>query len=118
MCLFNIIYFCRSCTIVEDVLIGDNTHINDHTSLSKSMIGNNCVIGSNVTITSSHIMNNVVIKDNCKIINSFIDDNSIIEENSVLEGGAIIASNVNVKAGSKLNGNIIECDEQENGKIF
>ncbi|XP_049865446.1 translation initiation factor eIF-2B subunit epsilon [Pectinophora gossypiella] len=109
----------RSCTLVEDVLIGDNTHINDHTSVTKSVIGHNCKIGSNVTITGCQIMNNVVVKDNCQIMNSFLDDNSVVEENCTLEGGAIIAANVVVKAGSQLNGNIIECiDDKEHEKIL
>lgn len=105
----------RSCTLIEDVLIGDNTKINDHTTVTKSMIGDNCEIGNNVTISGSQIMNNVVIKDNCKIMNTFIDDNVVVEENCILEAGAILAAGVRVKADHKLNGNIIESDNKENG---
>lgn len=105
----------RSCTLIEDVLIGDNTQINDHTTVTKSMIGDNCLIGNNVTIRGSQIMNNVVIKDNCKILNSFIDDNVVVEENCSLEAGAILAANVRVKADRKLKGNIIESDDKEKG---
>ncbi|KAI5636697.1 eIF4-gamma/eIF5/eIF2-epsilon domain-containing protein [Phthorimaea operculella] len=106
----------RSCTIIEDVLVGDNTQINDQTTVTKSIIGNNCTIGNNVTISGSHILNNVIIKDNCKISNCFIDNNCTVEENSTMEGGAIIAQNVVVKAGSHLNGNIIESDVIESHK--
>lgn len=106
----------RSSSIVENVLIGSKTNINDNTVVTKSMIGKQCVIGNNVTIKGSHIMNNVVIKDNCNIVNSFIDDNCIIEENSVVENGTIIASNVVVQAGSQLKGNILESTEAEREK--
>ncbi|XP_047023506.1 translation initiation factor eIF-2B subunit epsilon [Helicoverpa zea] len=108
----------RSCSLIEDVLIGERTNINDNTVLSKSMIGKNCVIGNNVTIKGSHIMNNVVIKDNCTVVNSFIDDNCTIEENSVVENGTIIAANVVVKAGSQLKGNILESIDVENEKTL
>ncbi|CAH0721698.1 unnamed protein product, partial [Brenthis ino] len=97
----------RSCTLVEDVLIGSRTHISDMSCISKSMIGDNCTIGNNVVIQGSHIMNNVVIKDNCKILNCFIDVGCTIEENSNLQG--VIASDcVCVKSGSQLKGNILE----------
>ncbi|XP_050362996.1 translation initiation factor eIF-2B subunit epsilon [Nymphalis io] len=97
----------RSCTLVEDVLIGAQSHISDMSTVSKSMIGSNCTIGNHVVIYGSHIMNNVVIKDNCQILNCFIDDNCTIESNSNLEG--VVASNkVCVKEGSKLRGIILE----------
>lgn len=105
----------RSCTLTEDVLVGDNTQISDHTTVTKSMIGDNCDIGNNVTIRGSQIMNNVVIKDNCKITNTFIDDNVVVEENCVLEAGAILAASVHVKSDHKLKGNIIESDDKQNG---
>ncbi|XP_026747180.1 translation initiation factor eIF-2B subunit epsilon [Trichoplusia ni] len=108
----------RSCSLVEDVLIGSQTHINDNTVVSKSMIGKNCIIGNNVTITGSHIMNNVVIKDNCKVINSFIDEQCTIEENSVIENGTIIASNVVVDAGSQLKGSLLESSEVDKEKTL
>ncbi|XP_045492377.1 translation initiation factor eIF-2B subunit epsilon [Colias croceus] len=107
----------RSCTLVEDVIIGSDTHTSDMSSLSKTVIGDKSNIGKNVTIHGSHIMNNVVIKDNCKIMNSFIDDNCVIEENSILEG-AIIAAGAKVNRGSKLKGSIIEkLDKDKNEKI-
>lgn len=108
----------RSCSLVEDVLIGANTHINDNTVVSKSVIGKNCVIGNNVTVKGSHLMNNVVIKDNCKIINSFIDEGCVIDDNCLIDAGTIIASNVKVKAGSQLNGNILEDTENDKDKVL
>lgn len=105
----------RSCTLIEDVLVGDNTQINDHTTVTTSMIGGNCFIGNNVTISGSQIMNNVVIKDNCVIMNTFIHENVVVEENCVLNGGTILAANVHVKAGRHLKGNIIESDDKDNG---
>ncbi|CAG4964568.1 unnamed protein product [Parnassius apollo] len=106
----------RSCTLIEDVLIGANTQICDNTTVSKTMIGNNCEIGNNVTLIGSHIMDNVVIKDNCKVINSFIDSKCIIETDSVLENGTIITANVNIKPKSKLKGAVIECSEIDNNE--
>lgn len=113
----------RSCSLVEDVLVGSDTHISDNAVISKSQIGRNCTIGNNVVITGSYIMNNVVIKDNCKIYNTFIDDNCIVADKCILEGGTIIASNVNIKSGSQLKGILVESSEsdKENGwyrKIF
>ncbi|XP_075972904.1 translation initiation factor eIF2B subunit epsilon-like [Anticarsia gemmatalis] len=108
----------RSCTLIEDVLIGAETHINDNTSISKSVIGKNCIIGNNVTIRGSHIMSNVVIKDNCKIVNSFIDNNCTVEENCSIDSGTIIASNVKVEAGSQLKGNILESTDVEKDKVL
>lgn len=108
-------YIFRSCSLVEDVLIGANTLISDNTVVSKSMIGKNCTIGKNVTIKGSHIMDNVTIKDNCQIINSFIDEHCVIEEKCSIECGTIIASNVNVESGSQLKGNILESTETEKG---
>ncbi|XP_068627611.1 translation initiation factor eIF2B subunit epsilon [Battus philenor] len=102
----------RSCTLIEDVLIGSNTEICDNTTISKTMIGMNCVIGNNVTLLGSQILDNVTIKDNCKIINSFIADNCCVEGNSVIENGTIIAPNVNVKNGSKFKGEFIENSEK------
>ncbi|XP_013175388.1 PREDICTED: translation initiation factor eIF-2B subunit epsilon [Papilio xuthus] len=103
----------RSCTLVEDVLIGADTEIYDNTTITKTMIGNNCKIGNNVTLVGSQIMDNVTIKDNCKIINSFIDNNCIVNADSLIENGTIIAENVNINEGSKLKGAVIECSEQD-----
>ncbi|CAG9091814.1 unnamed protein product [Plutella xylostella] len=103
----------RSCTITEDVLIGENTEINDNTTITKAVIGRNCSIGKNVTIIGSHLLDNVVVKDNCKIINSFIDEDCVINEDSTLEAGTILAAKVNVKAGSEMKGNLIENSETE-----
>ncbi|CAH4033416.1 unnamed protein product [Pieris brassicae] len=97
----------RSCSLIEDVIIGSESHISDMSSLRKSIIGDKSLIGKNVTLQGSHIMNNVVVKDNCKIINSFIDDGCIIEDNCILEG-VIIACGAKVNTDSKLKGNIIE----------
>ncbi|XP_059060000.1 translation initiation factor eIF-2B subunit epsilon [Achroia grisella] len=109
----------RSCTLTEDVLIGANTYIGDNTVVTKSMIGKRCKIGNNVKITGSHIMDDVVIKDNCNISYSFIDRNCIIEINSNIEGGTIIASEITVKSGSHLNGNIIDSESDKgNEKIL
>ncbi|KAM3967996.1 eukaryotic translation initiation factor 2B subunit epsilon [Aphomia sociella] len=108
----------RSCTLIEDVLIGTDTHIGDNTEVTKSFIGKKCEIGKNVKISGSHLMDNVVIKDNCNISNSFIDDNCVVEENSTLEGGTIIASDVTINAGSQLNGSLIDSeDDKGNEKI-
>ncbi|XP_034825426.1 translation initiation factor eIF2B subunit epsilon [Maniola hyperantus] len=107
----------RSCTLKEDVLIGDETHISDMSLVSRSMIGNNCKVGRNVEIQGTHIMNNVVIKDNCKILNSFLDSGCIVEENCNLEG-VIAASNVCIDAGSKHKGNIFEELKTENDKTL
>ncbi|CAH2063204.1 unnamed protein product, partial [Iphiclides podalirius] len=74
----------RSCTLIEDVLIGADTHICDNTTVSKTMIGNNCEIGNNVTLIDS-----------------------------LIEDGTIIVANVNIKTGSKLKGAIIESSEIE-----
>lgn len=116
-CSKNYLQFCfRSCTLVEDVLIGANTKISDNTVVCKSVIGKNCVIGSNVTITGSYIMNNVVIKDNCKIINSFVDDNCTVEKDSDLENGTILTSNATMAPGSKLKGSVVEGQGDTNGK--
>ncbi|XP_045459624.1 translation initiation factor eIF-2B subunit epsilon [Melitaea cinxia] len=106
----------RSCTLVEDVLVGAKTHISDMSRVSKSMIGNNCRIGKNVVIHGSHIMNNVVIEDNSQIINSFIDDNCIVEMNSTLEG-VVASDSVCIKEGSNLKGNILEKTDK-NDKIL
>ncbi|XP_014355995.2 translation initiation factor eIF-2B subunit epsilon [Papilio machaon] len=103
----------RSCTLDEDVLIGADTEICDNTTITKTMIGNNCKIGNNVILVGSQIMDNVTIKDNCKIINSFIDNNCMINADSLIENGTIIAENVNINAGSKLKGAIIECSEED-----
>ncbi|CAB3228314.1 unnamed protein product [Arctia plantaginis] len=108
----------RSSALLEDVLVGAKTHVNDNTVISKSVIGKNCIIGNNVTITGSHIMNNVVIKDNCKIINSFIDDNCDIENDCTIDSGTIIASNVKVETGSQLKGNILESTEKDQEKLL
>ncbi|KAJ0179353.1 hypothetical protein K1T71_005065 [Dendrolimus kikuchii] len=105
----------RSSKMLEDVLIGAGTCINDNTTLTKSVIGKKCVIGNHVTIENSHIMNNVVIKDYCKIVNSFIDDNSVIGDNSTLEG-VILGANVSVEANSQLNGNVIENSDHDTDK--
>ncbi|XP_013185586.2 translation initiation factor eIF-2B subunit epsilon [Amyelois transitella] len=102
----------RSCLLVEDVLIGSDSHIGDNTVVSKSIIGKNCNIGKNVTISGSHIMNNVTIHANCNITNSLIDDNCILEEGCSIEGGTIIGSHVTISAGRKLTG-IIEYSEHE-----
>lgn len=111
--------FCyfRSCTLVEDVLIGADTEICDNTTITKTMIGNNCKIGNNVTLVGSQIMDHVTIKDNSKIINSFIDNNCVVNADSLIENGTIVAENVNINAESKLKGAIIECSEEDkNGK--
>lgn len=97
----------RSCILVEDVLIGSQTHISDMSRITKTMIGDSCVIGSNVIIQGSYIMNNVIVKDNCKIVNSFIAQGCTIEENSNLQG-IISSENICIKNDSQLKGNVLE----------
>ncbi|XP_030032331.2 translation initiation factor eIF-2B subunit epsilon [Manduca sexta] len=107
----------RSCVLVEDVLIGPQTHIHDNTVVSKSIIGKNCVIGNNVTIKGCHLMDNIVVKENCTILNSFIDSNCEIKANASMDG-AIIALNVTVEGASQLTGSIIESSEKEKEKTL
>ncbi|KOB52021.1 Eukariotic translation initiation factor 2b, partial [Operophtera brumata] len=76
----------RSCTLLEDVLIGGDSFLGDNTVVSKSFIGNNVIIGNNVTIEKSFIMDKAVIKDNVKITNSFIDEECFIKEDCTIEG--------------------------------
>lgn len=108
----------RSCVLIEDVLIGSQTRINDNTVISKSFIGKNCIIGSNVTIKGAHIMDNVVIKDNCQINNCFIDDNCVIEEKCELVGGTIIAFGVKVDAGTLLKSSIVESSDYKDKPLL
>lgn len=65
--------------------------------LLRSSIGNECVIGKNVKILDSVIWDRVIIEDNCLIQGALICSDVTIKANSKISKGCVICSNVIVK---------------------
>ncbi|CAG8469236.1 7970_t:CDS:2 [Paraglomus occultum] len=68
-----------------DSLIGEETKIDERTSIKRSIVGSHCIIGKNVKITNSIIMDNVVIEDNVKLDVCIVCNNARIMEKSILK---------------------------------
>lgn len=119
-------YFSENCTIVGDVILGNNcsiwfnavvrgdvnsirignkVNIQDgavlHCLYQKSTIeiGNNVSIGHNVIIHGAKIHDNVLIG-----MGAILMDNAVIGENSIIAAGALVLENTVVEPGSIYGG--------------
>eukprot|EP00252_Welwitschia_mirabilis_P016124 TRINITY_DN3563_c0_g2_i1.p1 TRINITY_DN3563_c0_g2~~TRINITY_DN3563_c0_g2_i1.p1 ORF type:complete len:742 (-),score=186.19 TRINITY_DN3563_c0_g2_i1:165-2390(-) len=89
----------RSATVGRLSLIGNDTSIGDHSTVTDSIIGEGCIIGCNVTIEGCYIWNNVTVHDNSCLRYAIVCDRAIIKEGAVIEPGTILSFNVVIGKG-------------------
>ncbi|GLV37109.1 eukaryotic translation initiation factor 2B subunit epsilon [Carabus blaptoides fortunei] len=94
--------------LVEDVVIGQGSSVDQLSEIIRSVIGENCKIGKNVKISDSYILPDTVIKDNSVVSHSFIGYNCLLGHKAKVILGSVLGSNVRVKDGSSLEGVIIQ----------
>ncbi|KAL0116476.1 hypothetical protein PUN28_009853 [Cardiocondyla obscurior] len=87
-------------TQMEECRIGDNSLIEEKTSLKHNHIGPNCVVESKTRISQSVIMGHVTIKQKCVIHNCILCNGSTIEEGTELKNCLVGAQHI-VKSGSQ-----------------
>lgn len=93
-------------TQVQECRIGDNTLIDEKTSLKCSYIGPNCTVESKTRISQSVIMENVTIKQRCVIHNCILCNGCTIEEGTELKD-CIVGANHVVKSGSQYSREVL-----------
>lgn len=86
----------RSCMIDENVQIGSNTVIGEHTRIANSIIGKNCTIGDNVILENAFLWDNTTIEDKCTIQKSIIANNATILKNTTVAQGCLISVGVTI----------------------
>lgn len=94
--------------MVEDVVIGQGSSVDQLSEIIRSVIGENCKIGKNVKISDSYILPNTVIKDNCIVSHSFVGYKCTLGKSVKVILGSVLGSKVQVKDGTSLEGAIIQ----------
>jgi NDP-sugar pyrophosphorylase family protein len=84
----------RSCILAEEVVVGDGTHIGEHSFITHSVIGRLCRIGSHVRIVGSYIWDNVIVEDHVTITDSIVCNGAVLKRNVVIPKGSLISFNV------------------------
>ncbi|KAK9509779.1 hypothetical protein O3M35_007016 [Rhynocoris fuscipes] len=76
----------QGCSLVEDVVIGNGSVIQENAEISCSVIGKKCKIAANSSVTNSHLFSNVIVESGCKI------DYCVIAEGCILKNGVKLTS--------------------------
>ncbi|KYM82134.1 Translation initiation factor eIF-2B subunit gamma [Atta colombica] len=87
-------------TQMQECRIGDNSLIEEKTSLKNNHIGPNSIVESKTRISQSVIMGHVTIKQRCVIHNCILCNGCIIEEGTELKNCVVGAQHI-VKSGSQ-----------------
>ncbi|XP_077273590.1 eukaryotic translation initiation factor 2B subunit gamma [Temnothorax americanus] len=87
-------------TQMQECRIGDNSLVEEKTSLKQNHIGPNCTVESKTRISQSVIMGHVTVKQRCVIHNCILCNGCIIEEGTELKNCLVGAQHV-VKSGSQ-----------------
>jgi len=90
---------------VNYIYIGENTNIQDNTTIHATFEKYPTVIGNNVTIGHNAIIHACTIEDNVLIgMGAIIMDNAVIGTGSIIAAGAVITPNTKVPAYSLYGG--------------
>jgi carbonic anhydrase/acetyltransferase-like protein (isoleucine patch superfamily) len=91
---------------VNYITIGDNTNIQDLTTLHVThhqppiSIGSPLIIGANVTVGHNCCLHAATIKDNVLIgMGTIILDNALVDNNCLIGAGSLVTSNSHLEAG-------------------
>ena len=122
-------YFAENCTVVGDVVTGDDcsiwfnavvrgdvnsirignkVNIQDgavihctYQNLPAGQAGTKTVIGNNVSVGHNAIVHGCTVQDNVLIgMGAIVMDNCVIESNCIIAAGAVLTENTHVEAGS------------------
>lgn len=93
------VHLTRSSILVEDIVIGKNTHIGEKTIVSNSIIGRNVKIGKECTIRDCFIWDNVVIEDGVVLESCLLCNKVKICKNAKVSRGAVISLDVVIGPG-------------------
>jgi translation initiation factor eIF-2B subunit epsilon len=97
-----------SAQIKSQVMIGQNTCIEEDTFIQDTVIGDNVRIGKNCSITGSYIWDNCFIGDNCEITKSILAEDVTLRRDVVVNRGVVlgprvvIGNGINIPEFSKL----------------
>ncbi|XP_026468298.1 translation initiation factor eIF-2B subunit epsilon-like [Ctenocephalides felis] len=72
----------RSVNLKEDVVISENSQIQEQAYITNSIIGKNCRIGKRVKIMHSYLFDGTVVEDDCNVENSVIGFGSHLKTKS------------------------------------
>ncbi|KAL1924803.1 uncharacterized protein VTP21DRAFT_4457 [Calcarisporiella thermophila] len=94
-----------------DSLVGEDTKIEERTSIKRSTVGSHCIIGKGVKISNSVVMDHVVIEDNVKLEGCIVCHNAKILERAQLKdcevGGGYIVKAETLAKNEKLVGQVL-----------
>ena len=86
---------------VHYIKVGNNTNIQDNTTVHATYKKSPTIIGNNVTIAHGAIIHGCTIHDNVMIgMNAVVLDNAIVESNSIVAAGSVITKGTVVESGS------------------
>ncbi len=86
---------------VHYIKIGNNTNIQDNTTVHATYKKSPTNIGSNVTIAHGAIVHGCTIKDNVMVgMNAVVLDDAVVESNSIIAAGSVVTKGTIVESGS------------------
>jgi mannose-1-phosphate guanylyltransferase len=96
---------CRiDAAILEQVLVGRGSQLQDRARVEGAVIGSNCWLGSGVTVRRSVLMDGVVVEDGAVVEDSIVGPAVVVGRRARLAEGSVVGGNVHVEAGSDFRG--------------
>ena len=92
--------------LMGNVLIGNNSKIDEHSELINCVIGNNVTIGKGAKLTRVTLWDNVIIGDFVQMSDDVICSNVTIEQSATVRENVFISNDCIIGKGAILNSNI------------
>ncbi|HEX9652896.1 MAG TPA: sugar phosphate nucleotidyltransferase, partial [bacterium] len=92
--------------LVGGVVIGENCHIGDGTTLHNAVLGDHCRIGHNSSIRDSILWSGARVGKNCELANDVIGRDVVIEDGCVLDQNVIVSDGSKIGAQSRIHTNV------------
>lgn len=86
----------RTSKISSGCVLGRDTIIGEHTTITNSTFGRKCQIGRKVQIEDSYLWDNVAVGDGSTIKRAIIAEGAVIGRSCTIEPGALISNNVRI----------------------
>jgi len=90
----------RPVTMLNNIILGTRTKIDENMRIDESVIGENVIIGKNVVITSSYIWDGCLLEDNITLTNAILCFDVKIERNCYISNGTVVGHGATIAAGT------------------
>jgi mannose-1-phosphate guanylyltransferase/phosphomannomutase len=95
-----------SAQLIGNVVIGENSIIEEDAKIQNSVIGNDCKIGKHSSITGSTLWNSISVGNYADLSNDVICDNTVIGQRSTIQENVFISNDCNIGDDTTLVSNI------------